>query len=449
MEPLSLKIIVVIAAGISLIMGFYMLLIHWNTVRVKGPMCWAAGNLLMGIGFLFRLIPPMQGFLSAVVSMLLTTVGLYIYLAGIWLFKEKKIKWWLVIGIPALDIVQSFVFFFIFPLNLMRIELHLLILMIYSGIAIYEMVQLDESKKHLRNPFLLNAISFAAFLILLLAGIVIVLNRSDYTTTQIRNIWIISFGISGGIMTAITFGFLSAVNLQLYRELEGQLKSKTKFFSIIAHDLRGPVGTIMNFLNLLNTEKDLKEEEKLMFMEKMEVLSQSTFHLLQNLLDWANTSPDIASFEEELIELNQLVTSNIEFFKSLTDIKSIGLKFHSGEKAYISGNTKMIETVIRNLVSNAIKFTPRGGTISISTENNLHGVRLVVEDTGVGIKPDRLTRIFELENSRSDKGTEGESGSGLGLALCREFVRKNNGTIRVESTMDVGTRVIVDFPSPV
>ena len=118
MEPFSLKIIVVIAAGISLIMGFYMLLIHWNTVRVKGPMCWAAGNLLMGIGFLFRLIPPMQGFLPSVAPMLLTTVGLYIYLAGIWLFKEKKIKWWLVIGIPAFDIVQSFVVFFIFPLNL-------------------------------------------------------------------------------------------------------------------------------------------------------------------------------------------------------------------------------------------------------------------------------------------------------------------------------------------
>lgn len=449
MEPFSLKIIVVIAAGISLIMGFYMWLIHRNTVRVKGPMCWAAGNLLMGIGFLFRIIPPMQGFLSAVASMLFITAGLFIYLSGIWLFKEKKINWWILIGIPALDIVQSLVFFFVFPFNLVRIGIHLLILMIYSVIAIYEMLQLDESKRYLRNAFRLNAISFSAFLLLLLAGIGIVLSRSSYSTAQIQNIWIISFGISGGIMTALTFGFLSAVNMQLYTELEGQLKSKNKFFSIIAHDLRGPVGTIMNFLNLMNTEEDLKEEEKLIFLEKMEVLSLSTYHLLQNLLDWANTSQNLAIYEEELIELNQLVASNIEFFESMTRIKSIALELQSGEEAYVSGNTKMIETVIRNLVSNAIKFTPKGGHISISTKNRMDGVRLVVEDTGIGIKPDRLHRIFELENSRSNKGTEGESGSGLGLALCREFVRKNNGTIHVESTVDVGTRVVVDFPSPV
>ncbi|WP_159103367.1 sensor histidine kinase [Prolixibacter bellariivorans] len=449
MEPFSLKIIVVIAAGISLIMGFYMLLIHWNTVRVKGPMCWAAGNLLIGIGLLFRLISPAQGFCATAVPMLLITVGLYIYLAGIWQFKEKRIIWWIVIGIPAFDVFQSLVFFYLFPLNRIRVGLHMLILIVYSIMAIYEMLRLDDSKRYLRNIFRLNAISFTAFLVLLLVGVVVVLNRPAYTSTQIGNIWVIAFGIAGGIMTALTFGFLSAVNLQLYTELEGQLKSKTKFFSIIAHDLRGPVGTIMNFLNLMNTEKDLQEEEKLIFMEKMEVLSQSTYHLLQNLLDWAHTSQNLASFEEELIELNQLVASNIEFFRSLTQMKSIHLEYHNGEEAYISGNVKMIETVIRNLVSNAIKFTPKGGTISITTENNLHGVRLVVEDTGIGIEHNRLNRIFELENSRSSQGTEGETGSGLGLALCKDFVRKNNGTIHVESTVDVGTRVIVDFPSPV
>jgi len=449
MEPFSLKIIVVIAAGISLIMGFYMLLIHWNTSRVKGPMFWAAGNLLIGIGFLFRLVPPASGVGAAVVPMLLITVGLYVYLAGIRIFKEKPVIRWIVIGFPALDIVQSLVFFYVFRLNLPRIGVHLFILALCNVFSIYEMLKVDEQSRHLKGIFRLNAIFFGTFLVVLVAGIFLVIHRSSFNDMQVGNIWIIAFGISGGIMTALTFGFLSAVNMQLYTELEGQLKSKTKFFSIIAHDLRGPVGTIMNFLNLMNTEKDLQEEEKLIFMEKMEALSQSTYHLLQNLLDWAHTSQNLASFEEELIELNQLVASNIEFFRSLTQMKSIHLEYHNGEEAYISGNAKMVETVIRNLVSNAIKYTPRGGTISITTENNLHGVRLVVADTGVGIKPDRLKQIFELENSRSEKGTDGETGSGLGLALCKEFVRKNNGTIRVDSTVNVGTKVIIDFPSPV
>lgn len=449
MEEFSLKIIIVIASGISLVMGFYMFLVHWNTERVKGPMWWAAGNLMIGIGFLFRLIPPVTGFWGAVVPMLFITTGLYIYLAGIWRFKGKRIIRWIVIGMPVFDVFQSLVFFYLFPLNRIRIGLHLVILAFYSVIAIYEMFQLESDKRYLRNIFRINAASFFVFFMLLVAGVIVVLNRPAYTTNQISDIWIIAFGISGGIMTALTFGFLSAVNMQLYTELEGQLKSKTKFFSIIAHDLRGPVGTIMNFLNLLNTEKDLKEEEKFIFMEKMEVLSQSTYHLLQNLLEWAGTSQNLAQFEKELIELNTVVSSNIDFFRSLTQMKSIHLEFQNGEEAYISGNVKMIETVIRNLVSNAIKFTPKDGRISIATENHITGVRLVVEDNGVGIKPERLKRIFELENSRSYLGTEGESGSGLGLALCREFVRKNNGTIRIESMVDVGTKVIVDFPSPV
>ncbi|WP_194830978.1 sensor histidine kinase KdpD [Prolixibacter sp. SD074] len=449
MEQFSLKIIIVIASGISLIMGFYMLLIHRNSAKVKGPVFWAAGNLMIGVGFLFRLISPENGFWATAAPMLLITTGLYVYLAGIWQFKEKRIIRWIVIGLPALDIFQSLLFFYLFPLNRVRVGLHLLVLIFYSVISIYEMLQLDDSKQYLRHIFRLNAISFTAFLVLLLAGVGIILDRPGYTPAQINNIWIIAFGVAGGIMTALTFGFLSAVNMQLYTELEGQLKSKTKFFAIIAHDLRGPVGTIMNFLNLLNTEKNLKEEEKLMFMENMEVLSQSTFHLLQNLLEWANTSQNLAHFEDELIELNQLVSSNINFFKSLTQMKSIHLEYHNGEAAYISGNAKMIETVIRNLVSNAIKFTPRDGTISITTRNNKNGVRLVVEDTGIGIESKRLTRIFELANSRSSQGTEGETGSGLGLALCKDFVRKNKGTIRVESKLNAGTKVIIDFPSPV
>jgi signal transduction histidine kinase len=253
--------------------------------------------------------------------------------------------------------------------------------------------------------------------------------------------------VAGGILTALTFGFLSAVNLQLYHELRGQLITKTKFFSIIAHDLKGPVGTLMNFLNLLNNQKDLEEEQRLRFMGNLEVLSQSTYHLLQNLLDWANTSGNIAQFDTTKLELNQLIESNIKFFESLTLFKSIQLEFHHEEGVYIHGNSKMIETVIRNLVSNAIKFTPKGGTITITTENEDNStISLIVEDTGVGIPPERMDQLFKLESSQSTRGTNGESGSGLGLALVKEFVTKNKGTIRVESQPGEGTRFIVEFP---
>ncbi|MBE0651308.1 MAG: HAMP domain-containing histidine kinase [Bacteroidales bacterium] len=445
MDSLSLNIIIFIASGISVIMGLYMLFLHNSAKSVKGPIYWAVGNLLIGVGLMLRLITPIDDFMSHTETTLFVTFGLYVYLAGIWSFKKKEIKRWVVIFFPLFDLVQTLVFFHFLPSRRIRIVLHILVLVIFSAISIYEMLQLDAERKYLRKIFRLNALSFIAFLTVLIAGMAFVAmypqqNEIDYA-------WMIAYGLAGGLMTALTFGFLSAVNLQLYMELAEQLKTKSKFFSIITHDLRGPVGTLMGFVNLLNNQEDLDEQQRLKVMENLEILSQSSFHLLQNLLEWANTSVDISKFEEEVIDLNQLIDSNIKFFQSLTLLKSIRLEFQQDEDVYVKGNSKMIETVIRNLVSNAIKFTPRGGLVTITSEKDTSRVRLTVGDTGVGIEPKRLGKIFDMENTHTTNGTNGESGSGLGLALCKDFVTKNGGTIRVESQVNAGTRFIVDLPS--
>ncbi|MBN2616351.1 MAG: HAMP domain-containing histidine kinase [Bacteroidales bacterium] len=445
MDQLALKIIIFIASGISFIMALYMWFLNYNARGIKGPRYWALANLIIGLGLFIRIFSPTFSFFIRSVSMLFVTTGLFVYLAGIWHYKNKKINPWIVFGIPALDLVQTIVFYLIIPNNRIRIDLHLVALIIFSALSIYEMLDVERERYYLRKIFRLNALYFAIFLILSLAGIVITLFR-PMNPLHIEFVWLVAFGIAGGIMTALTFGYLSAVNLQLYIELRGQLKSKDKFFSIIAHDLKGPVGTQMNFLNLLNNQKDLEEDQKMKFLNNLEVLSQSTFHLLQNLLEWANTSGNIGQFEEERVDLNLLIDSNIKFYESLMLFKSITLEFHQDENMIVNGNSKMLETVIRNLVSNAIKFTPRGGKITISTQKNDQYVRLKVEDTGTGIDPKRLPHIFELENNSLSKGTEGETGSGLGLVLCKEFVTKNKGTIHAESELNAGTRMIVDLP---
>ena len=445
MDHNGLLIILLIATGISLVMGLYMWFLHRNAPGVKGPVYWSIGNFLIGIGVMVRMISPPHIFWSMGGALLFITAGWFVYLAGIWDFKEKKIITWVVVGFPLLDVVQTVLFYYVFPSSQARIGMHLSILIVFSIWAIYEMLRIEKGQRFLKSVFQINAMSFGVFLVILIAGFIFNLNR-PVDPKNISYIWMVAYGIAGGILTALTFGFLSAVNMQLYTELKGQLVTKTKFFSIIAHDLKGPVGTLMNFLNLLNNQKDLKEKQRIQFMENLEVLSQSTFHLLQNLLDWANSSGNIAQFDKAWVELNQLIDSNIQFFESLTLFKSIHLEFHYKEDVFINGNSKMIETVIRNLVSNAIKFTPKGGTITITTVKAGDTVRLVVEDTGVGIAPDRLEQIFKLESSQSTRGTNGESGSGLGLALCKEFITKNNGSIRVESQLEKGTRFIVEFP---
>lgn len=446
MNYFILKIIIFIAAATSLIMGFYMLFIHDNAKSVKGPLFWAVGDLLLGLGFIIRIETPTGGLLFGV-SMLFITVGLYADLAGIWSFKEKEMKRWILFGFPSFDIIQILFFSFIIPISRIRLALHLGVMLVFTILAIYEMLELQGTKRYLRKVFRLNAFSFSVFLGILVMGLILILVHPQHQIDK-EYAWLIALGVIGGLLTAITFGFLSAVNLKLYNELEEQLVTKNKFFSIITHDLKGPVGTLMAFVDLINNNKELDEEQREKVMESLEVLSQSSYHLLQNLLDWTQTSSNIAELKKEQVDLNKLIVSNIRFYRSLMLLKSIQLEFQQDENVFIHGNPEMIETIVRNLVSNAIKFTPKEGKVTITLRKDKKGVHLIVADTGVGIEPARLEQIFELEieNVSTTRGTDGERGSGMGLAICKDFVTKNRGTIRVQSKVNEGTRFVINFP---
>ena len=137
----------------------------------------------------------------------------------------------------------------------------------------------------------------------------------------------------------------------------------------------------------------------------------------------------------------------MDIFKSLTELKSIDLKFIEGKQTYMSGNTNMLQTVFRNIVSNAIKYTPEGGSITIKLEIKLNKVRLIVSDTGQGIKTETINSLFKFETNTSTAGTNGEVGSGLGLVLCKDLVSRMNGVIEIESQVGVGSKVMVEFPS--
>ncbi|MBI9055281.1 MAG: HAMP domain-containing histidine kinase [Bacteroidales bacterium] len=446
MIHIDFNILIIINAGISLIMGFYMILLHKNSPGVKGTFYWSIGSIIIGVGLLLRLTGAPNDLFVLVVPPLFVTVGLYSYLAGIWHFKLKKINTSIIIGIPTIDILQSAIFSFILPSHKIRMEIHLVILIIYCLFAFYEMVQFKSIRKSVKNIFILNAISFFVYLLILLLSFVSILISPNFNPSYINQVGIILYVISGFIMIALTFGFLSAVNLQLYSDLDSQLKSKTKFFAIIAHDLKGPLGTIMNFLNYLNNNSKITNEKKNEFLEKIEMLSKSTYHLLHNLLDWATTSTNIAQFENEKIDVNELIFSNISFLKTLTDIKSIDLEISSVQEAFINGNTKMIEAVVRNLVSNAIKFTPKGGKITILTKKKLNHIQIVISDTGTGIPQEKIKNLFSFEKSTTTKGTDGEPGSGLGLVLCNDFIHKNNGTLQINSQLNIGTHITIEFP---
>lgn len=446
MELNNILIINIINSGISFIMGFYMFYFYRNTFKL-GTGYWAAGSIFLGIIFLLKVIFH-EGSPSATAAFTtFNTVGDYLFLAGIWQFKEKKINKWIFIGIPILDILQTIIFFKIYPSLRIQYGLHSLPLFIFGLLAIIEMIRLNSDQKYLRKIFLVNSFSFIMYLVLLLLFDYALITNSNFDPLKITHTSIYMQIVSSFLMIALTFGFLSAVNIRLNKELEVQLISKTKFLTIIAHDLRGPIGNIMSFLNLLQNTTNLNEEKNKEYLKVLNTLSQSTYHLLQNLLEWATTSKNLNKFDSKTIELSQIVAGNIVFFKSSADLKSIKLEYKEGKQTHILGNVNMIETIVRNLVSNAIKFTPKEGTITIASEKVLQKVRLTVSDTGQGIKPETIHSLFKFETNKSTRGTNGEAGSGLGLVLCKELVSNNNGVMEIESHEAIGTKVMVEFPA--
>lgn len=427
-------------------MGFYMLFMQRSAFKL-GTKYWGAGALIIGIGLFFKALSPAESYFAIAVSPLFITIGLYLYLGGIWKFKKKKLNKWIVIGIPVFDIFQIFIFYNIFHLYRVQAVIHLSLIIIYCILAIFEMIRLKPDEKYLKKIFLVNALSFFFFMVLILLNVSAVIINPGFKPFEVTNSVIVMQIISGFLMIALTFGFLTAVNIRLNRELEDQIKSNNKFLSIIAHDLRGPVGNITNFLDLLQNETALSEKERKEYLKIINSLSQSTFHLLQNLLEWATKSKNLNKFKNDRIDLCQLISENIDYFKNSAVLKSIQIRFDSEEQTYLSGNANMLQTIVRNLVSNAVKYTPERGSITIISEKRQDKVRLIVSDTGQGIKPDIIKSLFKFETNESTAGTNGERGSGLGLVLCKELAYRMNGTIDVESNVGIGTTVTVEFPS--
>ncbi len=223
--------------------------------------------------------------------------------------------------------------------------------------------------------------------------------------------------------------------------------SKDKFFSIIAHDLRGPFNAIIGFSELLRTDYDtFSSTEKRTMIRNIHDASLSTFKLLENLLEWSRIQTGRSKPKPGSVDLSTIVNNSLTFLKPQSEKKNIKLfsGIHFGTVAFCDEN--MITTVIRNLISNAIKFTNIGGEVRISAVPKESHVEVIVTDNGRGIHPENIKKLFQLDESFKTGGTDGERGTGLGLLLCKEFIEINNGRIWVTSTVGKGSQFSFILP---
>lgn len=227
-------------------------------------------------------------------------------------------------------------------------------------------------------------------------------------------------------------------------------KSKDKFFSIIAHDLRGPFGGLHQIGELLWLNKNkISEEKREKLTKALYQNSKNTFNLLDNLLKWASANAGLIIYEPSQLSLHKIVLNNLRLFNSQVKLKNLTLSCNFDRELFVYADSDMIDTVIRNIISNAIKFTPNGGEIEIILDkvdkiNNTCTIAIV--DNGIGMAKDSQLNVFEIDATVSTLGTDNESGTGLGLKLCKEFLTINKGTIWIESNEHKGTGVFISLP---
>lgn len=230
-------------------------------------------------------------------------------------------------------------------------------------------------------------------------------------------------------------------------ELKRTISNRDKMYSVIAHDLRSPMASIRMVLNLaVNAiQPEVVGTEIFELLDKANKESEETHNLLDNLLKWTKSQTGRMNVVYQDFDLNDVIPGVVDIFVMIADTKKIRLDYTPcKEKLVVRADNDMLKTVVRNFMSNAIKFSPEGSVIEITAERENNFAKINIRDHGVGIAQERIEELFQ--KGETTYGTSGEEGSGLGLQLCADFARKNGGDVRVESVLGEGSMFSVLVP---
>lgn len=230
-------------------------------------------------------------------------------------------------------------------------------------------------------------------------------------------------------------------------ELKGAISTKDKFFSIIAHDLKSPFNSIIGFSEILKDEAtDLNSEVVAQYAGTINSTATNTYNLLVELLDWAKTQQGGMPFDCKVVVLDQIIISVFAGLKNSADQKNIVLTKNIPANLMMTADENMVNAILRNLIQNAIKFTPKSGKVNVAAKVLDKQVEISVSDNGIGMTREAIENLFKIETSFTTQGTENEKGTGLGLLLCKEFVEKHDGRIWVESEVGKGSTFRINLP---
>ena len=238
----------------------------------------------------------------------------------------------------------------------------------------------------------------------------------------------------GGIAKDIT------VQKELQLKLQGIISAKDIVLSIIAHDLRSPFNSFIGFTEILANENNtITDEVRLTYINLLHDSAVSTYKLLENLLEWSRLHLSNYEIQKEDICLKFVIDDCISLYKATAEKKKITVINQISDETNVYVDVNSINTIIRNLLNNALKYTPEDGRITFSSMQKQNVVEISIQDTGLGIKPEMLNKLFNIGENTSTLGTKMEKGTGIGLVLCKELLDKNGGTLQVETELGKGS----------
>jgi len=229
-------------------------------------------------------------------------------------------------------------------------------------------------------------------------------------------------------------------------ELKATIGNRDKMYSVIAHDLRSPMASIRMVLNLVVSAvtPEVVGPELFELLDKANKESEDVHDLLDNLLKWTKSQTGRLNVVMQDLDLNDIIPGVVDIFEMIALTKNIKLEYQGVGSLVVRADNDMLKTVVRNFMSNAVKFSPEGSSIQITVKQEGDFAKVSVRDHGVGIAPERLSEIFH--KGETTYGTGGEEGSGLGLQLCADFARKNGGDVSVDSVLGEGSTFSVFIP---
>lgn len=277
------------------------------------------------------------------------------------------------------------------------------------------------------------------------------LQQDNLDKTHQRNLFIIGFSVVVLSLIALGYSIKQQRNKKIIlekqkKELEELNLVKDKFFSIISHDLRSPMANILGLLQLLSEDHFLSKEEVSMLFERLRFSTSSALETMDNMLVWGMNQIQENTTETKEVDVQEIAQRVCRFLQQSADNKSIQLINHVNEPIKIWADKNHVEFILRNLVSNALKFTHKNGVVELWASSDTANNQIHIRDTGTGMSAEQKHKLFDDTKKGSVKGTAGETGSGLGLMLSKQFLRKNNGSLSVKSEQGKGSVFTVSLP---